>query len=322
MSGTATPTSEWDDEAEVEWDDDAEGEWDEEAEGEWEDEPEGDDEQASGAGVEEDEPDEESGEPRPSRRARVLTRLLATATFGIAGFLAVASGVNAQGTDLRAERQTDIADLARAQVQHNRALDAELSKLRNDVDKILERQLGNGDAGEAQRRADRLAPSAGLTAVAGPGVRVVLDDAPVNSRPTDADPDALVVHQQDIQGVVNALWAGGAEAMTLQGQRIISTTAVRCVGNTVRVNGLPYSPPYSIEAIGPSGRMVKALGQSRAVDTYRDYAAVYGLGWQLNTLPQVSVPAFDGSLSLDYAEEWKSSSGSDGGESDTDGGED
>ena len=52
------------------------------------------------------------------------------------------------------------------------------------------------------------------------------------------------MHQQDIQAVVNALWAGGAEAMTIQGQRVISTTGIKCVGNTVVLHGVPYSPPY------------------------------------------------------------------------------
>ena len=79
---------------------------------------------------------------------------------------------------------------------------------------------------------------------------VALDDAPpqARSRPLppgipSPTPDDLVVHQQDIQGVVNALWAGGAEAMTLMGQRVIATTAVRCVGNTLLLHGAVYSPP-------------------------------------------------------------------------------
>ena len=66
--------------------------------------------------------------------------------------------------------------------------------------------------------------------------------------PAGADPDDYVIHQQDVQSVVNALWAGGAEAMMLQDQRVISTSAVRCVGNTLILQGRVYSPPYVITA--------------------------------------------------------------------------
>jgi uncharacterized protein YlxW (UPF0749 family) len=232
-----------------------------------------------------------------------MSRFLAAATFGAAGFLGATSAVSAEGTDLRAERQTDVADLARAQVQRNRALDADRSELREEVNGLLNSELGGGNADRAQKEAEELAPAAGLTALSGPGVSVTLDDAPVSSRAKDVDPDALVVHQQDIQGVVNALWAGGAEAMTLQGQRIISTSAVRCVGNTVRINGWVYSPPYHIEAIGDAEGMVEALGESPEVDIYRDYAAKYDLGWSLKNTSDIHVPAFDGPLNLDYAEE-------------------
>ena len=89
-------------------------------------------------------------------------------------------------------------------------------------------------------------------------VTVTLDDAPSSVAANGIDPDLLVVHQQDIQAVVNALWSGGAEAMTIQDQRVISTTAVKCVGNTV-LHGIPYSPPYVITAIGDQARLRAAL---------------------------------------------------------------
>ena len=103
------------------------------------------------------------------------------------------------------------------------------------------------------RRADALAATAGLTPCAGPGLVVTLNDAQrdANGRfPRDASPDDLVVHQQDIQAVLNALWSAGAEGIQMQDQRIIATSAPRCVGNTLLLNGRTYSPPYVITAIG------------------------------------------------------------------------
>ena len=93
---------------------------------------------------------------------------------------------------------------------------------------------------------------------------MTLDDAPSSVAANGIEPDLLVVHQEDIQAVVNALWSGGAEAMTIQGQRVIST-AVKCVGNTVVLHGIPYGPPYEISAIGDQARLRAALaGPSRS----------------------------------------------------------
>ena len=97
----------------------------------------------------------------------------------------------------------------------------------------------------------------------GPTVSVTLDDAPSSVAANGVDADLLVVHQQDIQAVVNALWSGGAEAMTIQGQRVISTTGIKCVGNTVVLHGVPYAPPYVISAIGDQDRLEAALDHLR-----------------------------------------------------------
>jgi uncharacterized protein YlxW (UPF0749 family) len=136
---------------------------------------------------------------------------------------------------------------------------------------------------------------------------VALDDAPAGAidraypgLPTPS-PDDLVVHQQDVQAVVNALWAGGAQAVQLMDQRVISTSAVRCVGNTLILQGRVYSPPYTITAIGDADRLVGALSRSTAVRNYRQYAAAYGLGYQVGARSDVTIPAYTGALDLRYA---------------------
>jgi len=126
-------------------------------------------------------------------------------------------------------------------------------------------------------------------------------DAPTDVKPAGVDDDALVVHQQDIQAVVNALWKGGAEAVSIQGQRIISTSGIKCVGNSVVLHGIPYAPPYVIEAIGDAGRMAAALKESRALTIYRQYADAYGLGYRESVESSVSLPAFQGALGITHA---------------------
>jgi uncharacterized protein YlxW (UPF0749 family) len=101
--------------------------------------------------------------------------------------------------------------------------------------------------------------------------------------------------------VVNAMWAGGAEAMTIQGQRVISTTGIKCVGNTVVLHGIPYSPPYVITAVGDPAAMLNSINESPYIDIYLDYVERYDLGWDVIPHSEVRLPAYEGSLELDYA---------------------
>jgi uncharacterized protein YlxW (UPF0749 family) len=115
------------------------------------------------------------------------------------------------------------------------------------------------------------------------------------------DPNQLVVHQSDLQAVVNALWAGGAEAMSIAGQRMIATSAVRCVGNTLLLNGEVYSPPFRVAAIGPYRPMEKALDASPGVKLFQQAAGYYGLGYTTESQAALRLPAYRGTIGLAYA---------------------
>jgi uncharacterized protein YlxW (UPF0749 family) len=164
------------------------------------------------------------------------------------------SALTARGTDLRSARRTDLADLVRAQAARAAAAQDAVQQLRDEIDRLTAAQgVANAPVAQARSSGDSLAPDVGLTAMSGPGVVVTLDDAqrdPGTPLPQGVTPDDLVVHQQDLQAVVNALWLGGAEAMMLQDQRVISTSAVHCVGNTLILQGRVYSPPFVVTAIG------------------------------------------------------------------------
>jgi uncharacterized protein YlxW (UPF0749 family) len=116
------------------------------------------------------------------------------------------------------------------------------------------------------------------------------------------DPDLLVVHQQDIQAVVNALWSGGAEAMTIQDQRVVSTTGVKCVGNTVVLHGVPYAPPYVITAIGDQDRLREALASAEPVQIYRQYVEAYGLVYRERSPAEATLGPYEGSVDLQHAQ--------------------
>ena len=96
---------------------------------------------------------------------------------------------------------------------------------------------------------------------------------------------------------------GGAVAVTIQGQRLISTTGIKCSGNQVTLNGLPYSPPYVIVGIGDPDRMQAELTVDPMLALYRDYTTIEGGGvfWDMTELETAVAPAYDGLLDLTYA---------------------
>jgi uncharacterized protein YlxW (UPF0749 family) len=227
--------------------------------------------------------------------------------LGLAGLLFVASATTASGEDLRDDTRQTGADLLAAEQDRVAALAEQATAIREEVDR-LSAQAARRDArlAAARERSDRLAEQAQLEPVTGAGVTVVLDDAPVPSPDSPLPPgvtlDSYVVHQQDVQAVVNALWAGGAQAMMLMDQRVIATSAVRCVGPLLILQGRTYPPPYRITAVGDPDELQRALEASEAVATYRDYVNYIGLGYQVQVHDQVTVPAYRGPLQLQYAE--------------------
>jgi uncharacterized protein YlxW (UPF0749 family) len=235
------------------------------------------------------------------RRHGVGWRLAVPGVFLLAGTLFVTSAVASDGTDLRAGRYGDLATVVQQSTEEVDALHAERAALAEEVEQLTAELNGTG-VSTVQEGVEELQVPAGLAAMKGPGLTVELDDAPVDGF-SDAEVDAnfLVVHQQDIQAVVNAMWAGGAEAMTIQGQRVISTTGIKCVGNTVVLHGVPYSPPYVITAVGDPAAMLGALNESPYVASYLDWVEQHGLGWTVLPHSEVEVPAYTGSLELDYA---------------------
>ena len=102
--------------------------------------------------------------------------------------------------------------------------------------------------------------------------------------------------------MVNAMWQGGAEGIQVMDQRLISTSAVRCVGNTLILQGRVYSPPYTITAVGDPEKLRKALASSPAIQNYMVYVNVYGLGWKVEDEGTTTLPGYSGTVDLHYAE--------------------
>ncbi|MEE6294877.1 DUF881 domain-containing protein [Georgenia wangjunii] len=231
----------------------------------------------------------------PARRASVGV----AAVCGMAGLLlATNASLFAADDDRHPE---NLVQLARAETERLEEVEAEVAALRTRVRDVVDAQPpavpSDVIAGELTSHAS------GRNAVTGPGLVVEMWDAPPppDFQERGLHVDDLVVHQQDLEAVINALWAGGAEAMTIQGQRIVSTSSVRCVGNVLLLHGRHYSPPYRVAAIGDPDALENALMDSPGVEIYLQYVEAVNLGWSVTERASIEMPAYEGSLRLEYA---------------------
>ena len=229
----------------------------------------------------------------------------AVLVLGGAGLL-IAAGVQLSGADdVDAPRGADLADLVDRETLRVAELEEQVTDLAGEVDR-----LGRTDATSSLRAAlaavEGQADAAGFTTLEGPGVTVTLDDAPVpedvGDLPPGTSPDDFVVHQQDVEAVVNALWTGGAAGMQIMDRRITSVSAVRCVGNVIILDGQVYSPPFTITAVGSPDRLTAALDTSAPVQIYREWADYIGLGYGVTEHDAVELPAATGPTTLSHAQ--------------------
>ncbi|WP_181009310.1 DUF881 domain-containing protein [Streptomyces sp. SM11] len=242
----------------------------------------------------------------PVRRTSVwAVRGLTAAVFALAGLIFVTSANTAKGTNLRSDSSLlKLSDLIRERSEKNGELNDSVAGARADIDALAQRDDGSTEAEDARLKA--LEKAAGTTKITGDSVSVTLDDAPpdatANPGYPEPQPNDLVIHQQDLQAVVNALWEGGARGIQVMDQRLISTSAVRCVGNTLILQGRVYSPPYKVTAVGDPGRLKRAIDDSTAIQNYLLYVKAYGLGWKVDENDAVTLPGYSGTVDLHYAE--------------------
>ena len=229
--------------------------------------------------------------------------MVAGAVFAVAGAMFVAGATASGGGDLRVDGTGTLRDAIGARAEQNLQLQQDVDTLAARV-QALQEQAPQGPILEGTKaQINELAPVVGLTEVIGPGVTVTLTDAPVPEViPEGLTGDDYIVHQQDVQGVVNALWRGGASGVTVMGQRLISTSAVRCVGNTVILHGRVYSPPFVIAGVGDVRQLEAALATEPSVQFFQEWATVVGLGYDQQASDRLVLPAYSGPLTPKYAE--------------------
>ena len=169
-----------------------------------------------------------------------------------------------------------------------------VGRLRGELDAAQEEVMAStGMLDGLRAELARQKMHAGLIAVRGPGVRVTLDDSRLAPREGEID---LLIHDYDLRDVIYVLWLGGAEAMAINGERVVNSTSVYCVGSTIMVNDTRLSPPYELSAVGDSVQMQEYLRNPGYLSELRERCEDFGLGMESVRVDAVTLPAYRGSL--------------------------
>jgi uncharacterized protein YlxW (UPF0749 family) len=237
----------------------------------------------------------DGGPPRSRRWGRVVVAL----TMAVAGLLvAVTYDQAAASVQGRDEVRAALVDDIRTDSSVTDDLAAQLESLRADVTRTRDDLLAASAVGQRARDAlARAEESAGAVPVSGPGLLVTLanadpsaDEDPVGGGTAEEDPREQV-QDGDLQLVVNALWAAGAEAISINGQRLGPTTAIRFAGEAVLVDFRPVTNPYEISAIGDPDSLSAEFLASPEVGALAVISQTFGLRFEYAEEERLSLPA-------------------------------
>ncbi len=218
----------------------------------------------------------------------------------VLGFLlvtALRAAPQALGGITVGDRQEELIQVIEDLEARRDALEQNLSSLRLELASLGARSAASrGKAEDYAVLAGELGMAAGVVAVHGPGLRLTVADA---AHPGDAvaDIEGSIVHDYDLRALVNALWAGGAEAMAVNGERLTQFSAIRCVGSTILVNSTRVASPFTIEAIGDGELMASALlSDPESAFFVNEHARRFGLTLKIEKVGDLLLPAYSGRL--------------------------
>lgn len=177
----------------------------------------------------------------------------------------------------------------------------DLANAQKELEKVRQEATQNDSTAEAKEQALRENNMIlGRTDVQGEGVEVILEDAASTSSSLNASDQ--IIHFSDIQLVVNELANAGAEAIEINGQRLVNTSSITCEGNIIRINGERIGTPFYIRAIGSQSRLYGALTRAGSI---LDAIAYYGNRAEVTKVDNIVISRYSGTLNYEYLKEDK-----------------
>lgn len=226
------------------------------------------------------------GTARASRVAVLGVALVIGAMFAVSVVQTTRSAPAVQQ-----EREHLIASVS-SEERHHDQLQTRIENLRAEIDQERTVVLaGDQHARATQATLERLRPVTGDVPVVGPGIVIVVDDAPVNR-----DDKLNRVLDRDLQILVNSLWKAGAEAVAINGYRLSALTAIRSAGDAITVDYRSLTRPYRIEAIGDPRSLSAQLSNTAGGQLWQGLQENYGMRFDVNSVEEVRLRADSGLL--------------------------
>jgi uncharacterized protein YlxW (UPF0749 family) len=197
--------------------------------------------------------------------------------------------------NLQYQRAEELSVLLKVTEEERDSLIQEVSALR---DKVAQMQAGRDQEQVLREELNKARVLAGLTEVKGPGVVIEMTDSQKAAQPGQ-DPNVFLIHDKDLQDVINAAFGAGAEALSVNGQRFVSRTEVVCAGNVIMINGVRVAPPFKILAIGDPAVLENGLNIRGGVVTNLQF---WGIDVKVKQEQEIIVPAFQGALDFKFAQ--------------------
>ena len=193
-----------------------------------------------------------------------------------------------------------LADATYELQQEQARLKGEAADMRARLDAIQGQAAAlSGEGLSLEADIARLRTAAGLSPRSGPGVVVTLDDGRIPATAPRQNIELAIVHSSDITDVLNVGWRAGAEAISVNGERITASSA--CVGAVIQINGTLLSPPFVVNIVGPVDALLRSFGDPSELRDVKKRREAFGLGFQVARPAAVDVPAYSGPLVARYA---------------------
>ena len=222
------------------------------------------------------------GEDPVGRRQHSLAFVTLLAVGALLAMAGIETARNAN-TDARS-RDTLVSQVQDRREELNTTR-AQLTELRADIDSLQGVYLDTTTEGrQLSNLLTRLGAASGADAVRGPGVRIVVDDAP------RATSQQEIVLDEDLQRMVNGLWAAGAEAIAINGHRLTNLVAIRTAGDAITV-GKSLTRPYVVDAIGDPDQLPARFIESDGGTWWLNLQSVYQMQFQMTSEDNITVPA-------------------------------
>lgn len=236
---------------------------------------------------------------KPKKKRKVPVFVVAIVLFGL--IITVAAIQTRQSAPAVAKEKAELAERITTETQRVDDQRARAERLQRDITRMQNDALESSVGGQALReRLQALETLTGTGRVVGPGVRIIVDDAAIDEVSGGEESANNRILDLDLQQLVNGLWAAGAEAIAINGERLTVLTAIRGADKSITVDYRPLARPYTVEAIGDPATLEARFAESPGGVWLHNLKAVANIRYETHTIDEIALPA-DSGAQLRYA---------------------